>query len=252
MDITGSYTFNAPPDRVWTLLMDPAVIASCIPGCEKLEPTGEDRYRASLTIALAAITGSYEGTVQISEKELQSARARFEAAIVEHRRLTSATETTSLIAETESRAARSNFEALIAELHANRQQLNSLRQRQAILQREYDGMIITAPRSGVILGEDLRKQLGSHYNLGQEICRIGELENFLLKIDVSEREIARSHDCRDAQPGCQQVTRGMRCDRHAVGEGMQQFVTAETRSRARGEQDADEVALGIAHACLRL
>ena len=26
MDITGSYTFDAPPDRVWTLLMDPAVL----------------------------------------------------------------------------------------------------------------------------------------------------------------------------------------------------------------------------------
>lgn len=129
-------------------------------------------------------------SVQISEKELQAAKARFEAAVVEHRRLTSSTETTSLIAETESRAARSNFEALIAELHANRQQLASLKQRQAILQREYDGMIITAPRSGVILGEDLRKQIGSHYNMGQEICRIGELENFLLKIDVSEREIS--------------------------------------------------------------
>jgi carbon monoxide dehydrogenase subunit G len=68
MDITGTYTFNAAPDRVWNLLMDPAVIASCIPGCNKLEPTGDDRYRASLTIALAAITGNYEGTVQITEK----------------------------------------------------------------------------------------------------------------------------------------------------------------------------------------
>lgn len=68
MDITGSYTFNAPPDRVWNLLMDPNAIASCIPGCNKLEPVGDDRYRASLTVALAAITGSYEGTVQISDK----------------------------------------------------------------------------------------------------------------------------------------------------------------------------------------
>ena len=70
MDITGTYTFNAPPDRVWNMLMDPAVIASCIPGCDRLEPTGEDRYRASLTVALAAITGSYEGTVQITDKIL--------------------------------------------------------------------------------------------------------------------------------------------------------------------------------------
>lgn len=68
MDISGSYTFNAPPERVWTLLMDPAAIASCIPGCQGLEPDGEDRFRAKLTVALAAITGTYDGTVVISDK----------------------------------------------------------------------------------------------------------------------------------------------------------------------------------------
>jgi len=68
MDITGSYTFNAPPDRVWDLLMDPQVISSCIPGCETFEPLGDDRYRARLNVALAAITGSYEGTIALSEK----------------------------------------------------------------------------------------------------------------------------------------------------------------------------------------
>lgn len=68
MDISGSYTFTAPPARVWDLLMDPAVIASCVPGCERFEPDGDDRYRARLTVALAAITGTYEGTVVLSEK----------------------------------------------------------------------------------------------------------------------------------------------------------------------------------------
>jgi uncharacterized protein len=68
MDITGSYTFAAPPARVWDLLMDPTAIASCIPGCETLEPEGRDRYHARLTVALAAITGTYDGTVIISEK----------------------------------------------------------------------------------------------------------------------------------------------------------------------------------------
>jgi putative peptide zinc metalloprotease protein len=151
-----------------------------------------DRYKKLYDQQLvgAQIYDRAVAAVRISEKEVQAAKARFEAAVVEHRRLTNSTETTSLVAETESRAARSSFEALIAELHANRQQLTSLRQRQTILQREYDGMIIAAPRSGVILGEDLRKQIGSHYNMGQEICRIGELEKFLLKIDVSEREIS--------------------------------------------------------------
>ncbi len=68
MDISGSYTFNAPPARVWALLMDPASISSCIPGCESLEPEGPDRYRARLTVALAAITGTYDGTVVISDQ----------------------------------------------------------------------------------------------------------------------------------------------------------------------------------------
>jgi len=68
MDITGTYTFAAPPDRVWSLLMDPASIASCIPGCDRLEPDGVDRYKAAITIGMAAITGHYEGIVTISDK----------------------------------------------------------------------------------------------------------------------------------------------------------------------------------------
>jgi multidrug efflux pump subunit AcrA (membrane-fusion protein) len=104
--------------------------------------------------------------------------------------LTNGAETNSLVAETEARAARSSFEALISELHANRQQLESLKQRRDILQKEYAGMIIQSPGAGVILGEDLRKMIGRRYSRGEEICRIGELENFLLRIDVSERDIS--------------------------------------------------------------
>ena len=63
MNLEGAYTFNAPRDRVWQLLMDPAVIASCIPGCEGLEPLGGDCYKAKVVAAVAAISGSYDGTV---------------------------------------------------------------------------------------------------------------------------------------------------------------------------------------------
>jgi carbon monoxide dehydrogenase subunit G len=68
MDIFGSYTFNAPPDRVWDLLMDPAAISSCIPGCTRFEPDGDDRYQVTLTVSLAAITGTYDGTVVLTDK----------------------------------------------------------------------------------------------------------------------------------------------------------------------------------------
>lgn len=68
MTLDGTYTFHAPRDRVWQALMDPAVIASCVPGCEGLEPLGEDRYRAKVVAAVAAISGSYEGTVAMVDK----------------------------------------------------------------------------------------------------------------------------------------------------------------------------------------
>ncbi len=72
MDILNSYTFDAPVERVWDLLMDPAAISSCIPGCNKFEPDGEDRYNVTLTVGLAAITGTYDGTVVLTDKTLHT------------------------------------------------------------------------------------------------------------------------------------------------------------------------------------
>ena len=68
MDIFGTYTFDVSSDRLWNLLMDPAALASCIPGCTRFEPDGEDRYAVTLTVALAAITGTYSGTVNLTDK----------------------------------------------------------------------------------------------------------------------------------------------------------------------------------------
>lgn len=69
MELSGSYTFTAPPNTVWNLLVDPRVIASCLPGCDRLEPIGEDRYRAELTLAVASISGQYAGTVAMLDKQ---------------------------------------------------------------------------------------------------------------------------------------------------------------------------------------
>src|SRR4051794_37224939 len=67
MDIAGSYTFSAPPDRVWALLMDPAVLESCIPGCDTFVPDGDNRFNVTMTVGLAAITGTYNGTVVLTD-----------------------------------------------------------------------------------------------------------------------------------------------------------------------------------------
>ena len=68
MHLSGTYEIAAPVGTVWTLLNDPDVIARCLPGCGGLEPLGDDRYKVSLAVAIAAISGSYDGTVTMADK----------------------------------------------------------------------------------------------------------------------------------------------------------------------------------------
>jgi carbon monoxide dehydrogenase subunit G len=67
MELKGQYSFDAPVDQVWARLMDPATISSCLPGCQRFEPLGGDRYQVVLTAGVAAITGTFEGTVAIAD-----------------------------------------------------------------------------------------------------------------------------------------------------------------------------------------
>ena len=67
IEISRTYTFDAPQDRVWQLLMDTTALTSCIPGCESLDPdpATENRYVIRLAVKLAAVMGTYDGSVQI-------------------------------------------------------------------------------------------------------------------------------------------------------------------------------------------
>ena len=69
MQVEGRYSFNAPTQKVWDLLIDPDIVAQCLPGCEKLEPLGDDQYRATLNVGIAAVSGRYAGSVSIRDKQ---------------------------------------------------------------------------------------------------------------------------------------------------------------------------------------
>mgnify|MGYP000957136436 CR=1 FL=1 len=73
MKITGTATLDAPLERVWEAINDPAVLARCIPGCEALTTLAEDHYAMTVTVGVAAIRGTYDGKVQISDKAAPAA-----------------------------------------------------------------------------------------------------------------------------------------------------------------------------------
>ena len=67
MDVKGEYTFDAPAARVWEVLLDPSMLARCMPGCEKLAPLGDDQYEASITLGVGSITGSYTAKITLAD-----------------------------------------------------------------------------------------------------------------------------------------------------------------------------------------
>lgn len=69
MKISGSATLESSVDQVWNAFMDPAVLARTLPGCESLTETGPDAYAMRVTAGVAAVKGTYDGTVAISDKQ---------------------------------------------------------------------------------------------------------------------------------------------------------------------------------------
>jgi uncharacterized protein len=73
MRISGHDIVPFPVEKVWDALLDPAVLVRTIPGCERLETTGEHTYAMTVSAGVAAIRGTYDGTCALSDlKEHES------------------------------------------------------------------------------------------------------------------------------------------------------------------------------------
>lgn len=69
MKLQATYTLPVSRERLWELLLTPAELQQCLPGCERLAQVGPDTYDATLTIGAAAVKGTYTGRLQILDQE---------------------------------------------------------------------------------------------------------------------------------------------------------------------------------------
>ena len=69
MKIEGSADIPAPREKVWEAFLDPNILAQALPGCEKLEAIGPNEYKATMKVGVAAIKGTFEGKVKLSNLE---------------------------------------------------------------------------------------------------------------------------------------------------------------------------------------
>jgi hypothetical protein len=65
--IHGTSDIPASRERVWDAFLDPRILAQAIPGCEELQELGPGEYRARMKVGVAAIKGTFEGKVRLSD-----------------------------------------------------------------------------------------------------------------------------------------------------------------------------------------
>ena len=68
MKIAGGHKLPFPPEQAYAMLQDPDLLARSIPGCESLEKIGENEYRMKMKMALAAVSGAFDGKVRIADQ----------------------------------------------------------------------------------------------------------------------------------------------------------------------------------------
>ena len=63
--IEKTFQVNQPIEKVWSLLSDPAKVASCVPGAQITEKLDDKTYRGSISVKVGPSLTNYKGEVQI-------------------------------------------------------------------------------------------------------------------------------------------------------------------------------------------
>jgi carbon monoxide dehydrogenase subunit G len=67
MEMTSTRLVPAPVATVWAALNDPAVLKECIPGCDAIEPDGENAYRIALAARIGPVAAKFTGRMQLAD-----------------------------------------------------------------------------------------------------------------------------------------------------------------------------------------
>jgi len=58
-----------PREKVWEVMLDPEVMARLLPGVEKFEVVGPDKYAVQVKLGVPSVKGTYIGNVEIFDKQ---------------------------------------------------------------------------------------------------------------------------------------------------------------------------------------
>jgi uncharacterized protein len=67
MELTETHTLPVSQQRTWDALNDTEVLRACIPGCESIDPDGENAYVVALSAAVGPVKARFKGRMQLTD-----------------------------------------------------------------------------------------------------------------------------------------------------------------------------------------
>ena len=67
MEMSGEQVIPAPQQDTWRALNDPAVLKACVPGCEAIDPIGQDQYQVLMVARVGPVSAKFKGKLTLSD-----------------------------------------------------------------------------------------------------------------------------------------------------------------------------------------
>jgi carbon monoxide dehydrogenase subunit G len=67
MDMQASRQLAVTQQQAWDALNDPEVLKRCIPGCDKVEATGENQYAVGVAVKIGPVAAKFSGKITLSD-----------------------------------------------------------------------------------------------------------------------------------------------------------------------------------------
>ena len=67
MDMQASRSLAITQQQAWEALNDPAILKACIPGCDKLESTGENQFAVGMALKIGPVSAKFSGKIQLAD-----------------------------------------------------------------------------------------------------------------------------------------------------------------------------------------
>jgi len=67
MEITGTQAIKASRRQVWDALNDPDILKRCLPGCESIEKSSPEKFKAVMAMAIGPLRARFHGTLHMTD-----------------------------------------------------------------------------------------------------------------------------------------------------------------------------------------